>query len=128
MRVEPFRAHHLDLLNSWLEAHGENSAHLEDLPVLGFMVYTPEDKPIAAGFLRRCEGQMGIFDSLVTDPSFSSRDRHEALKLLVPYILDIGRQIKMTRVIAFTRHPAIIERAKSNGFEQQAHALISVSL
>lgn len=119
---------HLDLVNSWLEARGEKTARIEEIPIFGFIAYGEAGKAVAAGFLRRCEGQVGVFDSLVTDPEARGPIRHEAIEAIVFEILKTARALKMGRVIAFTRHLSIIERAKSHGFEQQAHTLITLTL
>jgi len=126
--VNRFKITQLATINSWLFKHGMTPVPVSEIPEFGFIVYGDEGKAVAAAFLRRCEGNLGIFDSMVTDPDARGPARHEALEALVDAILKAAHGLKMTRVMAITRHPSIVERGKSHGFERQALTVMTLEL
>ena len=62
--------------------HRKPLVNMLDLPNIGYII-----PGVGAGFLRACEGQVGIFDSLITNPYVSSETRHRALKEIYTKIL-----------------------------------------
>lgn len=94
------------------------------MPEIGYTAYK-DGTPIAVAFLRRCEGQVAILDSLCTNPKAKSEDRHEAIDLLVNKIIEQCDYMKIKSLFAFTVDEGILERSKKHGFIKQAHIVIS---
>lgn len=128
MQVRRFKREDLPAIQEWMEKRQMQQPRFSDLPTFGLVAHTDEGVLVAAGWIRRAEGRVGIFDSLVTNPDFSGPDRHEALGALVPAVIHLAKNLGVARLMAYTRQPAVIERAKNHGFEVQPHTLISLSL
>lgn len=103
----------LKIINDWRIARGLDS--IFELPKVGSVACFHEH-PIAAGFIRRIEGNWGMFDSYVTDASQKPRVRHEALDCLTLELLAKAKVLGMTSIISFSTDTRTIERAQKHGF------------
>jgi hypothetical protein len=86
-----------------------------DVPSLGFTVKR-NDIVIAAGFLRLMEGDIGMIDGYVTDPTALSKDRHSALNELTDKIIIVAKELKLKGLLVFTSDESIKIRAEAAGF------------
>lgn len=77
--------------------------------------------PVAAIFLRYCEGNYALVDGLITDPAQPSHVRDKALDLLIKRIV---KRAKGRKVLAFTTDDGILERVKKLGFTHQPHSFV----
>lgn len=128
MRLVEFSlSEHLSKVNEWLEKRGMAPVPMKDIPNRGYIVHR-DGIYIAAGFLRRCEGDVGIFDSLITNPELSLYTRHLAIELLIEKIITVSKELHIDRLIAFSTDSGTIKRSKKHGFEKKPYTVISLSL
>jgi len=126
--VEPFYSKYdMITLNDWLEARGISHVPVEEMPELGFMSFK-EGRPVAAGFLRRCEGNYGIFDGLTTNPNVSGAIRHECIDAVVERIVLEAKKLGLKSIVALSVDDGTLMRAKRHGFLDLPHKAISLSL
>lgn len=97
------------------------------MPSLGWIAFWGDTK-IAALFLRRCEGNVAIFDSLVTDPLQPGVLRDLANDALIAQAVEEAYELNLTRIIAFSLDKNTLERVKKHGFIHQPHTLVSLDL
>ncbi len=100
----------------------------EDFPELGLGVYL-EETPVAFGFLRRCEGNVAIFDGLITNCKLQSAIRNEALDAITVGMIRLAMAMNIKRIIGWVEDKNTIERSIKHGFSCHEHQkLISLSL
>lgn len=97
---------------------------MKTLPKCGFMALY-NGHPIAAGFLRRVEGGYAQLDGLTSNPYFGSKIRHEGIDLVVDTLLKEAKDLGLKGIIAFTKEPSIVSRAKEKGFQVVEQILIT---
>lgn len=96
---------------------------LKDLPKVGFLVFE-EDRFIGAGFLRKCEGNVGIFDSYITDPAIPAKLRNQALEMITKNLIDAAKSNGINRLIAFSMDENTIIRSQRHGFALTDHKVL----
>lgn len=99
----------------------------EDLPQVGRIAYY-DDVPVAIGFLRMAEGNLGIFDSLITNPASPSDWRHVALDALGQEIISLARDKGCKRLLGFSINSDTLLRSEKHGFLKQPHTVLSLNL
>lgn len=118
--VVPFKfkylQHVIDLHKDRSYPHAD-MINMKSLPRIGYIAYYGTS-PVAAGFLRRVEGGMGMLDALVSSPHFGSRIRHEGISGVVNLLLADAKAISLTGVLAFSSDDGVLKRAKSIGFNE----------
>lgn len=128
MRVIKYeRADHLAAICKLLEKRGLNITLSLDLPKIGVLV-TNHDLILAAGFIRRCEGDTGIFDSFITDPEAAAADRNLALDLITTELIEIAREQHLTSLIAYSIDKNTLVRSLRHGFEHSPYTVITKNL
>ena len=133
MQIEEFNPEvHSRHILEWLRRR-ELPAHLlEDLPKIGYIVYSYKTNdasyPITMGFLRRCEGNYGIIDSMITNPECSPEVRNKALNILTKRLVIAAEDLKVRKLLAYTTDKNTLERALSHGFVQLDHAVVALDL
>lgn len=116
MTSKPFdMIEHLEPMCRWLYQRGSFVPSRSDIPSLG-MVINDDSSMIAMGFLRSVEGEMAIWDGMVTNPERSSEDRDLALDLLMSRLLEIAKVSGIKRIFAFTDDSNTLARAIKHGF------------
>lgn len=100
-----------------------NPKEVHDFPKLGFLVFE-EDKFIGAGFLRKCEGNVGIFDSYLTDPSLPPKLRDQALEMITKNLVHTAKSIGINRLLAFSVDDNTIVRSQRHGFALTNHKVL----
>lgn len=86
-----------------------------NLPEVGFLAFE-EDYFIGAGFLRKCEGNYGMFDSYVTDPEMPAILRNQALDIITKRLISIARDMGIKHLIAISVDTNTIMRSQRHGF------------
>lgn len=128
MKLLRFNVHEdLSHINSWLEAHKMPPVTRHALPEVGYLAWHM-GKPIAACFLRRCEGGLGIVDSLISNPESPGELRHVALDALINHIVDQAKHHKLTKVIGFTQDASTLNRSLRLGFGQSPFQVVVMDL
>lgn len=110
-------------IQSWLKENQMEEDLAKDLPSIGYMA-TDEKGKIAAGFLRRVEGDFMLLDSLIANPKTSGKRRYQALDLIVDQLIDKAGELKLKQILAFTKERAIIKRSIKHGFQMSDHVVI----
>lgn len=80
-----------------------------DLLPIGFIV-----PGVAAGFLRRAEGGVGIIEGVCTNPLVSSSTRHKALDAVFRALLSTGCDV----YIGWSVHQDVEQRVTDLGFRK----------
>ena len=104
-------AHHVKTL---LVSREMNPDLIYSLPEYGVIVLD-KSGPIAAGFLRRIEGSMGMLDSYITNPLSLKEDRQIALRLVTKHLVNVSETLGIHKLIAFTNAPTIHEALIEQG-------------
>jgi hypothetical protein len=100
----------------------------KSLPKIGYIALLGK-RPIAAGFLRKVEGNIvAQLDGLTSNPYFGSKIRHIAITKIVEQLIEDAKDLKLQGIIAFTTDDTVIKRAQSIGFVSISHKLIALNL
>lgn len=86
------------------------------LPRVGGIVFYA-GRPIAIGFVRQCEGNVGIWDGLITDPQAEPIERDKCLDALLIFLIRTMKSYGITRIISWAQDSNTIERAQKLGFK-----------
>lgn len=116
MKHRPFRSSDLSTVNKWLKLHKHQAVKLASLPKNGTVI-----PGVAIGFIRECEGNVGLFEGMVTNPHVSSATRDKALKALYQQILSYP----FKTIIGFTGDEGAYKRALANGFSPMHQVLVA---
>lgn len=128
LTIKYFDFDDLKHLNNWLLARGHKTNEIYDLPSVGFIV-SDGDLPIAACFLRRCEGNLGIVDGLCSNPEASSELRHAALDLAISAVCEEAKTREITNLIAWSIDTsALLRGCQRHGFLQTHYTLMTRNL
>lgn len=128
--IERFNGHYHDRhISKWLKYRSiYKSSLVSELPALGYIAYEDE-LPVAAGFLRLCEGGFGMIDSLITDPTAPGELRNEALDKITHCILQYAKSNNINNIIAFSRDNNTLTRSLKHGFSLiDDYKVISIKL
>lgn len=118
MIVRALQHSDLSSLNKWLKKRAHPQVQWSDMPEYSFII-----PGVASASLRRCEGEVGILDSIVTNPYTSALIRNAALNQLFKACLGIS---SFKRIIGFTVDAHTHERALKHGFRQLPHSVYSL--
>ncbi len=117
--IVPFRYKYFPLLIEMLKDQNYpdvDSITMKSLPKIGYIALMNK-QPIAAGFLRRVEGNIvAQLDGLTSNPYFGSKIRHEGITGVVNRLIDDAKDLKLKGIIAFTSDYSILVRAEDIGF------------
>lgn len=97
-------------IESWLKMR-KLDFDAKALPALGAIV-----PGVAAGFLRMCEGNYAVMDSIITHPLQPAATRDAALSVIMQRLLIEAEALGVKNVVGFTVEPYMIQRAVSLGF------------
>lgn len=95
----------------------------DDLPRIGIVVYE-EDHFIAAGFLRLCEGNHGLLDSYITNPTMPPSVRDQAMDMIMKRLLERAKKLEIKEVFGFCMDDNTISRAIRHGFAITQHKML----
>lgn len=128
MIVEEFRYRFVPEVNRWMRARKLEPIKYSDLPHLGMMVFD-KDVLVAVGFLRKIEGDLGMIDSMASNPDVSKEKRDEGLDMLTSSLLIRAQNVlKLKGIISHTKLSAIEARAHKHGFKTSAEKILFLNL
>lgn len=116
MILREFKTTDLQHMNRWMVKRHLPPVTEAELPKLGF--YIPG---VAAGFLRSCEGAIGIVDGIITNPLVSGAVRHKALNKIFETMLS---QPGFNSYILATLDETMFSRGVLNNFKPISHQLM----
>jgi len=100
----------------------------DEIPTIGSMVMSGNEI-VAAGFIRRLEGNYAHYDGLITNPKFSSSQRWEALNMLDQAIIKDAKTLGILALLAYPKEESTLERSYKLGFMPlPEHTLIILNL
>ena len=99
----------------------------KEIPILGLVV-TDKSTVVGMGFLRKCEGDYGILDSVITNPDCNSEQRHKALDMIFTEIIYLSKTINIYNLIGFSSDWGMIRRSYNFGFKKSDHHVLSLSI
>ncbi len=117
MQVRNFKPRDLFSINKWLKLHKKKPVTFAELPIVGFVV-----PGVAIGFIRACEGGVGIFESLVSNPRASSATRHAAMSSIYDKVMACS---EFERIIGFSIDSGALCRASNAGWLTLPYTLVS---
>jgi len=100
-----------------LRLNNMSEALVNDIPALGFIIESDYGFVITAGYIRTVEGHYGILDSYITNPEVPGNIRNMALDLLTGALIELAKSYEL-KLIAFSEHKSIHERALRHGFKE----------
>lgn len=103
------------------------SVSMKTLPKIGCVALL-NNRPVAAGFLRKIEGKMGMIDGLTSNAFLGSIIRHQGLSLVVDYLILEAKELGIEEIIATTSDESVVKRAESIGFQVIPHTIIGLKL
>lgn len=106
-------------INKWLTRRRAPTVKASDLPTITYII-----PGVAAAGIRQCEGKVGIFDSLVTNPLVSVYTRQKALDTLFRIVMV---HPAFERILGFTVDEYTLLRAVKHGFRQLPYTVLSYS-
>ena len=115
---------HTELILEWLKCRGMDESLADNLPHIGFICFY-NSQAIGAIFLRYCEGNIGMVDSLITNPNSIPDARNEAINLLVQRIIDRAKHANMKSLIGFSIDENTLKRAETFGFKKEPFSIIT---
>ena len=122
-----------DTLKQWWDAWPEwPTPPKQFLPEngTGGLMVEKDGNPIASGFVYlSSNSKMGFIDWIISNPSYRSDDRDEAIKILITDLEKIAKESGHICVFSFTQHEKLIEKHKQLGWgvnETLSHELIKI--
>lgn len=114
-------------IRNWLNARELNISLSENLPEIGFIAFD-HNESIAAGFLRKVEGNFGLIDGLITNPTAQSHARHFAIDEIVQNIILVAKELHFSLIMAFTIDNGTLIRSRAHGFQALPDTMIVKNL
>lgn len=128
MDVIPYEAKlHNRYISQWLASRDLKNNFANDLPEIGYIT-VDRNRPIAAGFIRRMEGNFAMLDSLITDPLAVAELRSKAIDLVVTKLIKEAKLLEIKHFFAFSKDANTIERSLKHGFMKLPDTVIGVDL
>ena len=121
--ISKFKDEDMDHLMNMIYNRDLNSSLANDLPEHGYIAFC-NMAPVAVGFLRICESDLAIMDSVMTNPQFESEIRHWALEGIISALMDDARHFGIKKILAYSIDDGIRKRAKSFGFKELPQVLM----
>lgn len=116
MYIEKYeKKRHIKVIGRFLHERSIDQDFLSLLPEHGYIAYL-DDHPIACGFLRKCEGGIGIVDSFCSNPKMPGQLRHQALDLIINKLVRDCKELNIKGLIAFSSDSSIIQRSLRHNF------------
>lgn len=125
IRIIPFKFKHYNDLVYLLKCRGfeqVSAITYKSLPKTGYIAYFGKTA-IAAGFIRRIEPNMCMFDSFTSNPFMGSQLRNNALTLIINNLLEDAKRLKLQSIMAFTHDPGIKNRIEELKFLNTGYQL-----
>jgi hypothetical protein len=99
----------------------------KSLPKIGYIALLG-GAPVAAGFLRRLEGNYAQLDGLTSNAYLGSIVRNRGITSVVSTLIDEAKRIGLDGIIATTNEESILKRAAELGFHEVPQKIIALKL
>lgn len=109
-------------MEAMLKARDLPQSVMSELPEHGYM-YFEGDRPVAAGFLRRCEKGLAMLDNYISSPGEASELRDKAFDLITATLIEDAKRFEITTLLAFSLDRNVIIRAMKHGFVATPHIM-----
>lgn len=113
----------LSFLNEWLRAHGKPEVDENGIPTIGLIAFYAGN-PVAAAFLRRCEGHWGLLEGMTSNPDTPAHIRHAALDAITTALVEQAKLFDMTMILAWTLDSSTLVRSARHGFRKLPETMI----
>jgi hypothetical protein len=113
------REYHSDdfyYLNLWLAQRDRPPISGKELPKSGWTVIDDDERPVGIVFLRMVEGDLGIIDSLINDPSQTSHKRHQINDRLFLQCIKMAKELKLNGLLGMSLDEGTLKRSYGHGF------------
>lgn len=129
MKVRPYNREYYKALCALYTARNAPGPTQEDeIPTIGSLVMEGNEI-VAAGFLRRLEGNYAHYDGMITNPEFSSAQRWKALNMLDQAIIKDAKTLGILALLAYPKEKSTLDRSYKLGFKPlPEHTLIILNL
>lgn len=127
LEVRIYQVYNFKHVTKWLAARGSYLPQESEMPEFGAVAYD-DAIPVAAGFIRRVEGNHGQLDGLVTDPDQPGELRSNAIDLVVEELMAMAKAMRIRSLVAFSADTNTLMRSLKHGFVQQPHTMIVADL
>ena len=120
LKVVPFKfKHYLPLLEML-----DYEIEYRSLPKIGYMALV-ENSPIAAGFLRKIEGNKSCQIELMPNPYFGKVLQQVGIRWILNSLVLDAKELKLKTIYVLGLEESTLEETKAFGFQELAkHALI----
>lgn len=129
MRIRDFEIDKdFGLIKEWIAIRDIPMWEKDSIPKIGKIV--SEDNIFQAiGFLRVCEGHLGIMDSLISNPLIERTSRSEAMDMLIQSLIEKAISLKLKAILGITVIPSLEERVVlSHGFKKHGCSVLVLNL
>lgn len=103
MELVRFEARHILILDQWFKARGLPIVPSTDIAACGFIAFI-DSIPVAAMFLRKCEGDVGIVDGLIANPECDWETRNEGINAVISRVLEEAKQLGIIKILSFSEN------------------------
>lgn len=115
LEIRHYDSSDIAYINAWLARQDVPETSSAELPEIGRMALIHKT-PVAAIFLRRAEGNIGIIDGLCASPEIRRSERHHVIDILVEALIGEARKLKLSALMFFSRSGSVFTRAERFGF------------
>jgi hypothetical protein len=131
--VEKYTDLYDEELREWLRRRSLGVGGVTELPGIGYLAAeirkgTDALTPVAAGFLRMCEGNYAMMDSFVTNPEANPEVRNKALDKIVMLLMAEGKAKGVKSFLFTTLDANTKARGERFGFKPLPHALMALKV
>lgn len=112
-----------EILARWCKGHFCSDSMLNEVPKIGLMVWYC-GRAIGVCFLREIEGNKGLIDGFLCDPTVDYKIRIPCLDRLIIDLIKLAKFYNMRGVLGLSSNKRVIKRAKKLGFNSMPHTLV----
>ena len=116
MNCRPIKQADLASINRWRHRHSQPAVDASENLDIGFIV-----PGVACGFLRQCEGRVGILEGICTNSLVSPAMRNKALDAIMARLTSTPG---FNRFIGYTVDSSTLQRAQRHGFRPTNYLLL----
>lgn len=127
METSYFLQKDFEVIDKWQKLRGLNLTCRAGLPSTGLVVLD-DNEPIACGFLRKCEGNLAIIDSVITNPELSLKKRSKAIDILFERLIELSKEFGIDQIVGITTKSGMIKKSKKHGFIESNYKLMTLKV
>ena len=109
-------------MEAMLFEHDLPKSAIEELPKYG-LIFFVENRPIAIGFLRHCEGTLAMLDNYISSKNEPPELRDKAFDIITKSLIRAAKKQGITTILAYSVEQNIISRAIKHGFVATPHVM-----